>query len=525
MKKILAVVFVAFAAVMCLTLVSCGHECEFKPEWSKDATHHWYDCADEECELVSDIAEHTWDNGEVTVSPTKDAEGVRTFTCKVCGYSKTEAIAKCVYSTDWSKNETQHWYSCTVHTDCVSRGEYADHNWSLGEITALPTEATEGIKTFICTDCGQTKEEAIAKCTYSTKWSSVSTHHWHICKEHSDCGSKGSYGEHNWDGGAITTFPTETKKGIKTFTCTDCGYTKKEDIQKCALSVDWSKTDTNHWYACIVHTECETKGSYGEHSWGEGVITVPATEATEGTRIFVCSDCAHTRTEAIAKCVYDSGWSKNDTHHWHGCTSSDYCDNKISYEEHSWDDGVITCYPTKEADGVMKYTCIDCGHTSTKAIKKILTESEWNNAFEITNFNNFHWNEASVIYISETSYNVALDCKFTENKAYIRNSTTGYPASESTFTDTEEVNDRRRNVLSFLNGMISYEDYDYDAEAGAYRANKTVLLKGIPTDDVMLYFDDSGRLIKALYYAIYTDNGVENEIISVITIEYGNVVL
>ena len=35
---------------------------------------------------------------------------------------------------------------------------------------------------------------------------------------------------HNWDSGKVETEPTETKKGVRKFTCTDCGKTKTEDI-------------------------------------------------------------------------------------------------------------------------------------------------------------------------------------------------------------------------------------------------------------------------------------------------------
>ncbi len=40
---------------------------------------------------------HTWNAGEVTTPPTKDAEGVKTFTCTVCNQTYTETIPKLVY--------------------------------------------------------------------------------------------------------------------------------------------------------------------------------------------------------------------------------------------------------------------------------------------------------------------------------------------------------------------------------------------------------------------------------------------
>ena len=39
------------------------------------------------------LTEHTWDNGVVTVSPTLKKKGIRTYTCTVCGTTRTEEIS------------------------------------------------------------------------------------------------------------------------------------------------------------------------------------------------------------------------------------------------------------------------------------------------------------------------------------------------------------------------------------------------------------------------------------------------
>lgn len=43
---------------------------------------------------------HTWDEGKVTLEPTKDKEGVKTYTCTVCAETKTETIAKLSSGSD-----------------------------------------------------------------------------------------------------------------------------------------------------------------------------------------------------------------------------------------------------------------------------------------------------------------------------------------------------------------------------------------------------------------------------------------
>lgn len=79
--------------ILSVTLVSCGHECEFSAEWSKDAISHWHECTDEDCTEIADKADHVWDEGVITTPATQEADGVRTFTCAVCAQTKTEAVA------------------------------------------------------------------------------------------------------------------------------------------------------------------------------------------------------------------------------------------------------------------------------------------------------------------------------------------------------------------------------------------------------------------------------------------------
>ena len=96
MKKLVSLLL---ALCLCLSvgvmLVSCDddeHTHTYKTEWSKDATHHWHACETEGCAEASDKAEHAWDEGVVTTAATAEADGVKTYTCSVCGQTKTEAI-------------------------------------------------------------------------------------------------------------------------------------------------------------------------------------------------------------------------------------------------------------------------------------------------------------------------------------------------------------------------------------------------------------------------------------------------
>ncbi len=64
--------------------------------------------------------------------------------------------------------------------------------------------------------------------TYSKDWSYDETYHWHAATcSHNEVSDKAM---HEWDVGEITKEPSETEKGVKTYTCSTCKQTKTEDI-------------------------------------------------------------------------------------------------------------------------------------------------------------------------------------------------------------------------------------------------------------------------------------------------------
>ncbi len=93
MKKVLSVLL-----TLCMifsigaVLSSCSHECEFATDWSSDDTAHWHACTKKDCTEIADKADHTWDDGSITTKATQEADGVKTYTCSVCGKTKTEAV-------------------------------------------------------------------------------------------------------------------------------------------------------------------------------------------------------------------------------------------------------------------------------------------------------------------------------------------------------------------------------------------------------------------------------------------------
>ncbi len=67
---------------------------DYAEKWQNDSEKHWKKCKN--CDAVEPDSEkpHDWDEGKITVEPTTEKEGEKTFTCEICGYERTEELPK-----------------------------------------------------------------------------------------------------------------------------------------------------------------------------------------------------------------------------------------------------------------------------------------------------------------------------------------------------------------------------------------------------------------------------------------------
>ena len=237
-KSIVTICAIALMLVLSLSvLAACNkNKHNFSSEWKNDEQYHWHECVTKKHTDVADKADHTFDAGVVTKDPTEAEEGVKTFTCTVCGYQKTEAVPKLGHTFDmnkWKYDDENHWHPATCgHTD--EKKDLGAHVWNEGVVTTEPTETEEGVKTYTCTTCGKTKTATIGRLDHvhtfdMTKWSYDTENHWHPATcGHAD--EKKDLGAHAWNEGVVTTEPNYGVEGEKTFTCTVCKATRKEPI-------------------------------------------------------------------------------------------------------------------------------------------------------------------------------------------------------------------------------------------------------------------------------------------------------
>ena len=116
-------------------------------------------------------------------------------------------------------------------------------------------------------------------------------------------------GAHVWGNGVVTTAPTETTPGVRTFTCTVCGDIREEAIPatgahdyRFTKTVDPTCTDGGYdLYTCsgCGATERRNLTDAAGHKWDGGTVTTAPTETTPGVRTFTCTVCGDIREETI----------------------------------------------------------------------------------------------------------------------------------------------------------------------------------------------------------------------------------
>ena len=195
-------------------------------------------------------------------------------------------------------------------------------------------------------------------------------------------------GAHDWDDGTVTTAPTETTPGVRTFTCTVCDQTRTEAIPATgAHDYQFTKnvaptcTDGGYdLYTCsgCGATERRNLTDAAGHKWDNGVVTTAPTETTPGVRTRTCTVCGDIREETIpATGAHDYQFTKNvaptctdggyDLYTCSGCGATERR-NLTDAAGHKWDGGTVTTAPTETTPGARTFTCSGCGQTRTEAI-------------------------------------------------------------------------------------------------------------------------------------------------------------
>ena len=280
-----------------------------------------------------------------------------------------------------------------------------DHQWDEGVITTEPGCVTDGVKTYTCTICKETKTEVIpatghtevideaveATCTTPGK---TDGKHCSVCNEitvaqevipakgHTEvideaieatCTTPGKTdGKHCSVCHAVIVaqevVPMKEHTAVtvpgKAATCTEAGLTDGEKCSVCGKELKAQETIKALGHKEVVDPAVEA--------------TCTETGMTEGKHCSVCNEILVAQTEVQAKGhteVIDEAVEatctkagKTEGKHCSVCNAVLVAQTEVQAKGHSWNEGEITTSPTCENAGVKTYTCTVCNATKTEAI-------------------------------------------------------------------------------------------------------------------------------------------------------------
>ena len=113
------------------------------------------------------------------------------------------------------------------------------HKWDGGVVTTPATTAKQGVKTYTCAACAQTKTEELPKLGGGSGSGGTHSHSWGAWTKRDEqshtrvCAADSSHTQsqaHEWDEGTVTEPASQTETGVRLHICAQCGAIKKETI-------------------------------------------------------------------------------------------------------------------------------------------------------------------------------------------------------------------------------------------------------------------------------------------------------
>lgn len=242
---------------------------------------------------LAEYCAHEWGEGVVTTEASCENAGEKTYTCALCGETKTEEIAALGHQwSDWKVIKEANCTEDGARMRTCSRCNETEtevilklgHNF-VTKVVKQPTCTESGLQEKACTRCDLVIEnETIPATGHNYEWS--------VEKE-----------------------ATFHEDGVKKGTCTNCGDVITERIPKLSEShehdfsgkeeITKEATCTEAGEETAACTRCEetvtrTVEATG-HSFGEWKIVKEATLTEEGERQATCSVCGEVKSEIIPK--------------------------------------------------------------------------------------------------------------------------------------------------------------------------------------------------------------------------------
>lgn len=428
-------------------------------------------CKGTKVEALAKTDNHQWGEWTTITKPTCSTKGKEIRTCKVCSKTEERAIPTIphtiVKEADKAATCTENGYEgreyCSVCNTTIKERTIipaTGHQWGAWRTTLAKTCTTDGKEVRECSKCSKTEERTIPATGHTLKKeegvAATCTKDGHegntvceVCRktlkegkvipklghdwsnENGKCTRCGESHKHSFGEGTTIKELTCTQDEEIDYTCSECGYVKKE-ITK-ATGHQWGEWQTTLAQTCTtdgkeerVCSKCSEKEERTlkatGHEWGEWKTTLAQTCTTDGKEERICSKCSEKEERTLkatghksetvgakAPTCKEDGYTgdevckvchetlnkgttipKTDSHEWGKWTTvrESTCTEKgeqsrkcavcgeeeiesLPLAKHSWDNGKVTQAPSYTKVGVKTWTCSECGKTKTTTLAKL----------------------------------------------------------------------------------------------------------------------------------------------------------
>ena len=428
-------------------------------------------CKGTKVEALAKTDNHQWGEWTTITKPTCSTKGKEIRTCKVCSKTEERAIPTIphtiVKEADKAATCTENGYEgreyCSVCNTTIKERTIipaTGHQWGEWHTALDKTCTTDGKEERVCSKCSEKEERTIPATGHTLKKeegaAATCTKDGHegntvceVCKqvittgkvipklghdwsnENGKCTRCGESHEHSFGEGTTIKELTCTQDEEIDYTCSECGYIKKE-ITK-ATGHQWGEWQTTLAQTCTtdgkeerVCSKCSEKEERTlkatGHEWGEWKTTLAQTCTTDGKEERTCSKCSEKEERTLkatghksetvgakAPTCKENGYTgdevckvchetlnkgttipKTDSHEWGKWTTvrESTCTEKgeqirkcavcgeeeiesLPLAKHSWDNGKVTKAPSYTKVGIKTWTCKKCGKTKTTTLAKL----------------------------------------------------------------------------------------------------------------------------------------------------------
>ena len=206
-------------------------------------------------------------------------------------------------------------FIAAIAAGCFAAACAEEHVHEYEAVVTPPTCTEQGYTTYTCPEDGESyiddyveplghtpaaavrENETAATCTEAGSYEEVV--YCSVCKE--EISRKRVQTEalgHEWDEGTLTTAPTCTQDGVRTFRCTRCSEVKTETAAATGHNPGPEATCTQ----AQICLQCDAVLAEAlGHDWDEGTTEQEATCLREGSVLYACSRCDEVRRESTPK--------------------------------------------------------------------------------------------------------------------------------------------------------------------------------------------------------------------------------